>query len=122
MVQQAWKPHEIDYIITNHSEMTYKEIAKVLGRSSNSIYGQCYKMGLKCPRSQGRDLNRYRLYLEGEHIFTGTTVEIAEKYGYDRKHLYVAAHRGNMYDLGIDRLHKVMLIFREHDQNKGELS
>lgn len=119
-VQQKWLPHEIQFLKDNHEELTYKELAEQLGRTSHSVYSQCYKMGIQCPRGKGRDLNRYRLYIDGEHVFTGTTVEISQTYGYDRTYLYTAACRGNAYDLGIDRLHKVMLIFREHDQNKGE--
>lgn len=116
MAQKHWTPSEVDFIKQHHEEMTYKELAAALDRSEASVYGQCYKMGIKCPRSKTRELNIYRLYVDGTCLDKGTVPELSSKYGYEPVYLYTAAVRGNKYDLGEGKMFKVMLIYRDFDQ------
>lgn len=116
MAQKHWTPSEVDFIKQHHEEMTYKELAAALGRSEASVYAQCYKMGVKCPRSKTRELNIYRLLHNGNQIDKGTVPELCKEWGYEPAYLYTAAVRGNKYDLGEGKMFKVMLIYRDFDQ------
>lgn len=115
-VLKAWTELEIELLKMFHKECTYKEIGEALGRSQHSVYAQCYKMGIKCPRPRSKYLNIYRLYVHGEEVDRGTVSELSEKHGYKKSQLYTAANRGNLYDLGMGAKHKLMLIYRDHDQ------
>ena len=43
----AWTDEEKRFLVANHSTMTRKQLEEALGRSKNSVAGQCMRMGLK---------------------------------------------------------------------------
>lgn len=118
--QYKWQLHEEQFIRDNHRQMTYKELAKALERTEASVYSYCWARDIKCPRAKGRVMNRYRVLIGGEHVFTGNVYEIMDEYGNDATYWYTAASRGTQYDLGYGPLRECLLIYRPQDQKLEE--
>jgi len=67
--QKTWSKKEIDFLIVNHENVSFKNIAKKLGRTYSSVKNKSQKLGLIRDRKYQYDFNFFKKPLKEESAY-----------------------------------------------------